>query len=66
MGSEGDDKSPEAWNCLGMYHRARDDHEKALAFVDEATSLSHLLRGSILLASQRPDHANSPCTGTHV
>lgn len=57
------DKKPESWNCLGLYHLAREDHERALAFVDKAIVLkpeyafSHLLRGSILLASHRFDHA---------
>ena len=60
---ESDDGKPEAWNCLSLYHWAREDHEKALAFVDKAITLkpeyaySHYLRGSILLASHRADHA---------
>lgn len=54
---------PEPWVCLSLYHLARDDNEKSLAFVDKAISIdqqhqySHYLRGSILLASQQPDHA---------
>lgn len=58
-----EDQRPEPWNILSLYHLTREDHEKALAFVDKAIMLddeyafSHLLRGSILLASHRPDHA---------
>jgi len=54
---------PEPWVCLSLYHLARDDNEKSLAFVDKAISIdqqhqyAHYLRGSILLASQQPDHA---------
>jgi anaphase-promoting complex subunit 7 len=55
--------SPKPWVCLSLYHLAQDDNEKSLAFVDKAIPIdqqhqyAHYLRGSILLASQQPDHA---------
>jgi tetratricopeptide (TPR) repeat protein len=58
-----DDKRPEAWTCLAIYHEARRDHEKALAFIDKAImmdpkhAMSHKVKGAILLADSRPDHA---------
>eukprot|EP00804_Cyclotella_cryptica_P028712 CCRYP_008218-RA/>CCRYP_008218-RA protein AED:0.30 eAED:0.30 QI:0/-1/0/1/-1/1/1/0/691 len=62
---QSNDRKPEPWTCLSLYHLARDDHEKAIAFVDKAISLNsqhafaHLLRGSILLVSHRPEHARA-------
>ena len=53
----------EPWVCLSLYHLARDDHDKSIAFVDKAISINqqhqyaHYLRGSILLASHHPDQA---------
>ena len=58
-----DDRRPEGWVALSLHHLTRDDHDKSLAFVDRAIALcqdhsySHYLRGSILLSSQRADHA---------
>lgn len=58
-----DDKRPEPWAALSLYHMAHQDTDKALAFIDKAIAVdqrhafSHLVRGMILLAQQRPTHA---------
>mmetsp|Transcript_17529 Transcript_17529/g.25941 ORF Transcript_17529/g.25941 Transcript_17529/m.25941 type:complete len:545 (-) Transcript_17529:74-1708(-) len=58
-----DDKRPEPWIVLALYHYARRDNEKAIAFVDKAINLdtrhafSHRIKGSVLLADNAPEKA---------
>jgi anaphase-promoting complex subunit 7 len=58
-----DDKRPEPWVVLSLYHYARHDNEKAMAFVDKAICLdqrhafAHRVKGSILLTDNAPDKA---------
>lgn len=60
-----DDKRPEAWFSLAMYHDSRGDSEKALMFIDKAISCDsnnascHMLKGSMLLSQGRSDMAGS-------
>ena len=60
-----DDKRPEAWAALALYHDACGDADKAVAFVDKGISCDaqntfcHKLKGSILLSQGRPDIAGS-------
>jgi anaphase-promoting complex subunit 7 len=58
-----DDKRPEPWVVLSLYHYARQDNEKAMAFVDKAISLdqrhafAHRVKGNVLLSDNTPEKA---------
>ncbi len=58
-----DDKRPEAWVSLALYHKAKGNKEKAITFVEKAIScdprhaFAHKLQGFLLLADNNPKHA---------
>ena len=58
-----DDKRPEAWVSLALYHKAKGSKEKSITFVEKAIScdprhaFAHKLQGFLLMADNNPKHA---------